>query len=29
MERVVLALIAHHGLDFDAWPPSVVAALSN
>jgi len=29
MERVVLALIAHHGLDFDAWPPSVIAALSS
>ncbi|MGK2877888.1 MAG: hypothetical protein ACSLFF_04865 [Solirubrobacterales bacterium] len=28
MERVVLALIAHHGLDFDGWPPSVVDALS-
>jgi seryl-tRNA synthetase len=28
MERVVLALIAHHGLDFDAWPGSVKDALS-
>lgn len=29
MERIVLGLIAHHGLDFAGWPPSVVAALQN
>jgi hypothetical protein len=27
MERVVLTLIARHGLDFDAWPDSVKTLL--
>jgi seryl-tRNA synthetase len=29
MERIVLGLIAHHGLEFDGWPPSVLDALQN
>jgi hypothetical protein len=23
MDRIALALLKHHGLDFDAWPKSV------
>jgi hypothetical protein len=28
MERLALALFKHHGLDVDAWPSSVRAALA-